>query len=343
MEIGKKIKMLRTSKGITQETLAQELNLTPQAVSRWENGLALPDITLLPALSVFFGVRIDDFFELSDDAQFERIDHMLEMETVLSRGDFDSAERFLKDRIALDPRDAKSHRTLAELYNHRADGYRRKAAVLAKRSLELEPREKAGHSILSTAANGDCGDWCEMNHRELIDYYYGFIQKNPDYRPGYLWLLGNLLADNRLAEAQKAVRQMEQLAYSYHVPLYDGYIASLLGDHEQAEAHWRKMLDENPKSWEVWSSMGDMRVRQCRYDEAVTCYQTASAQEDTPGYIHHYDYDSIGQVRELQGSWDEAAAAYEKVLEILRDNWQMTEGVQVEKYKEAVLRCRSRG
>lgn len=342
MDLGKKIKTLRAMKNVTQEKLAQELNITPQAVSRWENGLALPDITLLPALSVYFGVRIDDFFELSDDAQFERLDNMLETEEFLPRGDFDYAERFLKDRIALDPGDAKSCRALAELYNHRADGYHRKATVLAKRALELEPREKAGHSILSIAANGVCGDWCEMNHRELIDYYYGFIRKNPDYRPGYLWLLGNLIADNRLDEARQAVRDMEQIEYTYHVPLYDGYIAALTGDQETAETLWQKMLDENPGSWNVWSSLGDMRVSQCRYDEAVACYEMASAQEGVPGYIDHYDYDSIGQIREMQGKWAEAATAYERVLSVYRDDYQITEGVQVEKYKAAVLRCRAR-
>ena len=139
MDIGKKIKMLRAGKSITQEKLAQELGVTPQAVSRWENGSAMPDISLLPALSVYFGVRIDDFFELSDDAQFDRIDNMVEQEDFLSRGDFDYAERFLKDHIAADPGDARSLRALAHLYHHRADSYKRKALPLVKRALELEP------------------------------------------------------------------------------------------------------------------------------------------------------------------------------------------------------------
>ena len=66
MNVGKKIKDFRLVKGVTQETLAQKLGVTAQAVSRWETGVAMPDIGLLPALSIYFGVRIDDFFELSN-------------------------------------------------------------------------------------------------------------------------------------------------------------------------------------------------------------------------------------------------------------------------------------
>lgn len=339
MDIGKKIKMLRAGKNVTQEKLAQELNVTPQAVSRWENGLALPDIALLPTLSVFFGVRIDDFFELSDDAQFERIENMTEKEDFLSRGDFDYAERFLKDRMALNPADARSCRYLADLYNHRAEGYRRKASVLAKRSLELEPRVKAGHSILSYAAEGACWDWCSGNHRELIDYYYEFIRKNPDYCQGYLWLTDNLIADGRLEEARQAVREMAKVEYTYHVPLYEGHIAARMGDAEAAERIWQKMLAENPDSWIVWSCMGDARAKQCRNDEAVACFEKAAALEPAPRYIDNWD--SIGQIREMQGNWTEAAEAYEKVLEVYRDDWQTTEGFQVDKYREKLLRCRA--
>lgn len=40
MEIGRKIKQLRVAKGITQEALAAELSVTPQAISKWECGVS---------------------------------------------------------------------------------------------------------------------------------------------------------------------------------------------------------------------------------------------------------------------------------------------------------------
>jgi len=58
--IGENIKRLRKEKKITQEALAEIFNVTPAAVSKWENNETYPDITLLFPLSHYFGVSIDD-------------------------------------------------------------------------------------------------------------------------------------------------------------------------------------------------------------------------------------------------------------------------------------------
>lgn len=53
---------LRKKNHLTQEQLADRLGLTFQAVSKWENGLSCPDISLLPELAGIFGVTVDDLF-----------------------------------------------------------------------------------------------------------------------------------------------------------------------------------------------------------------------------------------------------------------------------------------
>lgn len=60
MTIGKNIKRLRQNKGLTQEQLGEILGITGQAVSKWENGSALPDLPVLPILAEYFGVTIDE-------------------------------------------------------------------------------------------------------------------------------------------------------------------------------------------------------------------------------------------------------------------------------------------
>lgn len=62
MKIGTKIRELRQQAGISQEILARALSMTPQAVSRWENGTTAPDISLVPAIANYFEVSIDALF-----------------------------------------------------------------------------------------------------------------------------------------------------------------------------------------------------------------------------------------------------------------------------------------
>ena len=54
IRIGKKIKELRKNHRITQEQLAEKIGVSFQAVSKWENDIALPDITLIPVLANYF-------------------------------------------------------------------------------------------------------------------------------------------------------------------------------------------------------------------------------------------------------------------------------------------------
>lgn len=57
------IKKLRIAKNFTQEQLAEMLNVNTQTISRWECGVSMPDILLLPEISRIFGVTVDDLYK----------------------------------------------------------------------------------------------------------------------------------------------------------------------------------------------------------------------------------------------------------------------------------------
>lgn len=57
--LGTNIKTLRKQMNLTQEQLAEALNISSQAVSKWETQSSYPDITLLPSIADFFDVSID--------------------------------------------------------------------------------------------------------------------------------------------------------------------------------------------------------------------------------------------------------------------------------------------
>jgi len=68
ISIGNTIKTLRKAKGVTQEEVARELGVSYQAVSKYENEVAQPDISLIPLLAQYFGVTIDELFGYKLDA-----------------------------------------------------------------------------------------------------------------------------------------------------------------------------------------------------------------------------------------------------------------------------------
>ena len=73
MDIGKVIKELRQKRGITQEEFSEALRVSVQTVSRWENGVNAPDLSMLPQLAIYFRVTTDYLLGL------ERNDNMAKL------------------------------------------------------------------------------------------------------------------------------------------------------------------------------------------------------------------------------------------------------------------------
>lgn len=72
--LGRRIARLRLTKAATQERLARELSVSPQAVSKWENDINYPDISLLPQLAQFLGVSIDELLRGASTQERKELD-----------------------------------------------------------------------------------------------------------------------------------------------------------------------------------------------------------------------------------------------------------------------------
>ena len=86
MLFGEKLKKLRKARGLSQEQLADELQVSRQAISKWELGESTPDTDNLVALSDYFGVSIDYLLrdkEVSD--VFEKVT-VREVQPIVSSG-----------------------------------------------------------------------------------------------------------------------------------------------------------------------------------------------------------------------------------------------------------------
>ena len=66
-KIAEKLVELRTSKGVTQEDVAQSLSISNKTVSKWENGASTPDLPMVIELAKYYGVTTDTLLGLSED------------------------------------------------------------------------------------------------------------------------------------------------------------------------------------------------------------------------------------------------------------------------------------
>jgi len=78
LTIGQTIKRLRKERNLTQEELAEQLNVTFQAISKWENETGLPDISQIVPIATVFGVSTDVLFGTSGTSEKEEVRKILE-------------------------------------------------------------------------------------------------------------------------------------------------------------------------------------------------------------------------------------------------------------------------
>ena len=338
MEIGNQIKQLRQRRGITQETLAQQFGLTAQAVSKWECGSAAPDIELLPALSAYFGVTIDELFALSDDTRMERIQNMIWDVRYLNPADVENERQFLLDKAAREPENGRPHELLADLENHLAGEHREKAAEYAKEALRRDPSLREAHASLVEAMNGQCGDWYAANHHKLIRFYQEFLAEHPDNWRGYLWLMDQLLDDFRFEEARSCWERFSGIDKTYRTPLYEGKLHWYAGDRETAMEIWSKMQQDFPEEWCVWLSMGDVMAQSASYEEAKIYYRKALDTMAPPRYVDGLE--SIAQICELQGDIPGAIAALEEELTVFAEEWNFTTGETADVVRREITRLK---
>ena len=69
MTLGQKIKKLRTEKGLTQKDLADDIHVTFQTVSKWENDENEPDVSTIRELAKLFGCTLD--YLLSEEEEIK--------------------------------------------------------------------------------------------------------------------------------------------------------------------------------------------------------------------------------------------------------------------------------
>lgn len=347
MNLGNKIKVLRLKAGATQEMLANKLGVSCQSVSKWENDVCAPDITLLPKISEFFGVTIDELFDLSVEQKLHRIENMLDYETELSDSDFRETERFLTEQLETydvahpERPNGRIYSFLAHLYNHRVTSDSKKVSEYARRAMRLHPELKEDQWLLQASEGAAIADWNCRNHNKTILFYQELVIGHPEISRNYLYLMDNLLLDHRTAETRKYLDIYRTLddRKEFQIPVYEARIA--LAEHrpEDAETILAKMEQDYPDNPNVLFELAGFYADACRYDDAIAYYEKSYRAETTkPRY-----YDALqgeATVYEIQGKYEDAIGCLDRIRQNLTEEWGITEGapiLEVEKEKQRIL------
>ena len=339
MELGKKIKQLRFKAGLTQEQLAEKLGIGAQSVSKWENAVAMPDITTLPLLAEIFGISIDDLFDLTSEQRLNRIENSLDITEELPQDLFREYEDFLKDQLDDEQNRQRATSLIAYLYWHRMNSYAKKAARYAKDSIRTAPGIKDCQWVLDRAEGHASWDWNIANHTKAIEFWRGIVEENPEVRLPYLYLLDNLLADRRADEAEAYLERASRLpdARPVMVQVYRAHVALTRFDEKTADRIMEELVAAHPENSACLFEAAQYYAEKCDYQKAIGLYER-SFEKETRRPRFSDELMAIADIYEIMGDYRKAAETYDRIIDLLENEWDFTEETALQKAQKEKAR-----
>ncbi len=149
MYLSENLKKYRLLKNLTQEDIAEYLNITPQSVSKWERGESYPDITFLPALANIFETSIDLLIGMDTIRAEQTLYNIHKTATEFQRnGDYASAEKVYRDALLIYPNKPGMILGLAGVLA--LQGKSEEAIELMERGLPISTNEKQKATMRAT-------------------------------------------------------------------------------------------------------------------------------------------------------------------------------------------------
>ena len=325
MELGKKIRQLRFKAGFTQEQLAEKLGVAAQSVSKWENAVAMPDISALPLLAEVFGVSIDELFDLSAEQRLNRIENRMDAEEDLPQDVFWEYEEFLKTQLSDPQHKQRATDLIAYLYWHKMNAYAQKVRRWAKESVRLAPGKKGSQWMLNMAEGHACWDWNMSNHTAAIDFYRELAEANPKELLPWVYLLDNLLADHRADEAEQVVEKLLALGEKpVLVEVYRAHLALARFDEAAADRIIEELLSAHPDDDACLFEAAQYYAAKCGYDRAIELYER-SFQKSTRRPRFQDELMGIADIYQIKGEYRKAAETYERIIDLLEHEWGLTD------------------
>ncbi|MBR6680316.1 MAG: helix-turn-helix domain-containing protein [Clostridia bacterium] len=347
MDIGNKIKLLRQKIGATQEQLGEKIGVSAQSISKWETGVTMPDITLLPILSSELGVTIDELFDLTVEQKLQRIEKRIDIEGDLTDDVFYEYENMLK--IQLDEFEDRRRvlSLLARLYHHRAESYLSKVSKYAREAILIAPEIKDCQWMLQKANGATSWDWNISNHVDVIDFYKKVIASDtiiPKTPLPYYYLIDNLIADHRTKEAEEYLNKCAELPAHrpFLIPVYKAYIALAEYDVQKADDIMNSALIEFSDNTGFLFEIAQYYARKCEYERAISYYEKSWALEESQKPRFTDALEGIATIYEILGDHAKTNETYDRMITCLKNEWGYKDDdaavICVERKKKALIK-----
>lgn len=305
VNLGSVIKRLRTEQGVTQDALAEYLGISYQAVSKWETGTTLPDITLLPKLAVFFGVRIDELFSVNHEDELERIDTMLEKETMTDQN-YAYAKRILDGILRENPKDVSAMKRYAKVYLAKNNTDLLTAGKMLEQAMELAPLDEEVYFLYRGVRGG--GEYKQHSDNDwFIRVCEPYARKYPQNIGLYRTLIEAMISKKYFDRAEELLMEVQfKGEYKYMKEVFLGDIALAKGDEAKAKEIWNAI----PKSdWLGQYEAGERFNRLNEYDRAIECFNNAYEAQTAPRkmdmmYSLAFLYKKLGRFGEAKKEWE---------------------------------------
>ncbi len=316
LNLGNVLRRLRTERGMTQEELAAYAGVSFQAVSKWETGTTTPDIALLPKLAVFFGVRIDDLFGITDKDELERVDFILEHER-LTEENFAYSKKVLDKALENHPDDVRVLKTYARLYLAKNQRDRLAAGRMLRQAMAEMPSDDEIFLLYRQVCGTETDDFL----RDCMPY----LEKVPPNSRLYELLIGTMIERRQFDRAETVIAAYEKNGHSAMAAVFRGDIALACGDVEKAVGFW-ETVDKHDHKGQY--ETGERFVKINAADKAVTAFERSFAAAEVPRDLSAVY--SLAFLHERLGNREQAKATWQTILDVLASDWNTVDGETVD-------------
>lgn len=313
MTVNNNIRALRIENKLSQEALGTILGVTGQAVSKWEQGISSPDISLLPVIAEYFGVTIDSLFQGATARCYpgygsERNELLAAYTSEEGTdADFSRAEEAYRERIMRGSATTEDYVSYGILYRVRAS----RDISTALRYFRLAISEGNDQRDLQWMAAHQCiTNLLESIGKinEAVEERHKWCEAEPDCAWAYVSYAYALKRAGQLEQAYDAIQKALSIDENdLNVQTAAGDLLAEAGQYDRAIAHWDRAFELDPTCISCKFSKAEMYAAVGQNDKAITEFENILAWLKDHGYNMKIEgVYPLRRIEQLRGSADES-------------------------------------